>query len=99
MAGVNRSTIQRIWDAHGLQAHRVTTFKLSKDPAFVEKLTDVVELYTEPAGQGRSAVRGRSAPCATGGRNEVSIRSTTTTGGTGRQFRRPAPTMYTCARP
>ena len=47
-AGVSRSTIQRIWDAHGLQPHRVTTFKLSKDPAFVEKLTDVVGLYLNP---------------------------------------------------
>ena len=24
-AGVSRSTVQRIWDAHGLQPHRVTT--------------------------------------------------------------------------
>ena len=47
-AGVSRSTIQRIWDAHGLQPHRVATFKLSKDPAFVEKLTDVVGLYLNP---------------------------------------------------
>ena len=47
-AGVSRSTIQRIWDAHGLQPHRVTTFKLSKDPAFVEKLTDVVGLHLNP---------------------------------------------------
>ena len=34
-AGVSRSTVQRIWDAHGLQPHRVTTFKLWKHPAFV----------------------------------------------------------------
>lgn len=47
-AGVSRSTVQRIWDANGLQPHRVTTFKLSKDPAFVEKLTDVVGLYLNP---------------------------------------------------
>ena len=47
-AGVSRSTIRRIWDANGLQPHRVTTFKLSKDPAFVEKLTDVVGLYLNP---------------------------------------------------
>ena len=46
--GVSRSTVQGIWDAHGLQPHRVTTFKLSKDPAFVEKLTDVVGLYLNP---------------------------------------------------
>ena len=47
-AGVSRSTVQRIWDAHGLQPHRITTFKLSKDSAFVEKLTDVVGLYLNP---------------------------------------------------
>ena len=28
-AGVSRSTVQRIWDAHGLQPHRVATFKRS----------------------------------------------------------------------
>ena len=38
-AGVSRSTVQRIWDAHGLQPHRVTTFKLSKAPAFVAAST------------------------------------------------------------
>ena len=47
-AGVGRSTVQRIWDAHGLQPHRVKTFKLSTDPAFTEKLTDVVGLYLNP---------------------------------------------------
>ena len=46
--GVSRSTIQRIWHAHGLQPHRVTRFKLSKDPAFVEQLTDVLELHLNP---------------------------------------------------
>ena len=43
--GVRRSTVQCIWDTHGLRPHRVTTFKLSKDTAFVEKLSDVVGLY------------------------------------------------------
>ena len=42
------ATIQRIWDAHGLQPHRVETFKLSKDPEFVDKLTDIVGLYLNP---------------------------------------------------
>jgi transposase len=46
--GVSQSTVQRIWDAHGLQPHRTRTFKLSKDPRFVEKLTDVVGLYLNP---------------------------------------------------
>src|SRR3990172_5106033 len=46
--GVGKSTVQRIWDAHGLQPHRMETFKLSKDKRFVEKLTDVVGLYVNP---------------------------------------------------
>jgi len=46
--GVSPATVQRIWDAHGLQPHRTRTFKLSKDPHFVEKLTDVVGLYLNP---------------------------------------------------
>jgi transposase len=46
--GVSHSTVQRIWDAHGLQPHRVGTFKLSSDKKFVEKLTDVVGLYHSP---------------------------------------------------
>ncbi len=46
--GVSQTMVQRIWDAHGLQPHRTRTFKLSRDPRFVEKLTDVVGLYLNP---------------------------------------------------
>ena len=46
--GVSPATVQRIWDAHGLAPHRVRTFKLSRDPRFSEKLTDVVGLYLDP---------------------------------------------------
>ena len=46
--GVSPATVQRIWDAHGLKPHRVKTFKLSTDPRFTEKLTDVVGLYLNP---------------------------------------------------
>jgi transposase len=42
------STIQKIWKAHHLQPHRAETFKLSLDPQFVEKLTDVIALYVDP---------------------------------------------------
>ena len=42
------STVQKIWKAHGLAPHRWRTFKLSKDPAFAEKLVDIVGLYVEP---------------------------------------------------
>jgi hypothetical protein len=41
-AGVSVSSVQRIWRSHGLQPHRIRQFKLSKDPAFVDKLRDVV---------------------------------------------------------
>jgi transposase len=46
--GVSPATVQRIWNAHGLQPHRVKTFKVSRDPEFVDKLTDVVGLYLNP---------------------------------------------------
>jgi transposase len=46
--GVSPATVQRIWDAHGLEPHRTRTFKLSRDKQFVEKLTDVVGLYLNP---------------------------------------------------
>src|SRR5229473_4627597 len=45
--GLSRMTVQRIWKQHGLQPHRVETFKLSRDPHFVEKLRDVVGLYLD----------------------------------------------------
>ena len=46
--GLGVATVQRIWAAHGLAPHRWRVFKLSKDPAFVEKLHDVVGLYVAP---------------------------------------------------
>ena len=46
--GVSPATVQRIWDARGLKPHRVETFKLSNDPAFEDKLVDVVGLYLNP---------------------------------------------------
>jgi Homeodomain-like domain len=42
------STVHRIWQAFGLQPHRVETFKLSSDPLFVEKVRDIVGLYLSP---------------------------------------------------
>lgn len=46
--GLGLATVQRIWKAHGLAPHRWRAFKLSKDPAFAEKLHDVVGLYVCP---------------------------------------------------
>jgi transposase len=47
-AGISPASVQRIWRAHGLQPHRIETFKLSTDPHFIEKLTDVVGVYLNP---------------------------------------------------
>jgi transposase len=47
-AGVSEATVRRIWRAHGLKPHRVKTFKVSNDPAFAEKLEDIVGLYLNP---------------------------------------------------
>jgi len=46
--GISLRSVQRIWRAHRLAPHRVRTFKLSRDPAFVPKLRDVVGLYVHP---------------------------------------------------
>ncbi len=42
--GISLRSVQRIWEAHRLQPHRVRTFKRSRDPKFTEKLVDVVGL-------------------------------------------------------
>jgi transposase len=49
--GVSKSTVNNIWRSHNLKPHRVKTFKLSRDPHFLEKLTDVVGLYLNPPEQ------------------------------------------------
>jgi transposase len=46
--GLSQSSIGRIWRAFGLQPHRTSTFKLSTDPLFVEKVRDIVGLYMSP---------------------------------------------------
>jgi transposase len=46
--GLSREAVGRIWRAFGLQPHRVETFKLSKDPLFIDKVHDVVGLYLAP---------------------------------------------------
>jgi len=46
--GVSKNTINRLWQLHNLKPHLHRTFKLSRDPKFLEKLTDVVGLYLNP---------------------------------------------------
>ena len=47
-SGVSLRSVQRIWAAHGLEPHRIRTFKLSRDPLLAERLKDVVGLYVDP---------------------------------------------------
>jgi transposase len=47
-SGLNQTAVSRIWRAFGLRPHKVETFKISKDPLFVDKVRDVVGLYLDP---------------------------------------------------
>jgi transposase len=47
-SGVSRAKVHRIWQAVGLAPHRYRQFKLSNDPAFADKTTDVIGLYVDP---------------------------------------------------
>jgi transcriptional regulator with XRE-family HTH domain/transposase len=51
--GVSKSTVSNLWRSHQVKPHRVKRFKLSRDPQFLEKLTDVVGLYLNPPQQAR----------------------------------------------
>ena len=46
--GVSPMAVSRIWRAFALQPHRHETFKLSRDPLFIEKVRDIVGLYMAP---------------------------------------------------
>lgn len=46
--GTSRNMVSRVWRANGLKPHLSRTFKLSNDPHFVQKVTDVVGLYLNP---------------------------------------------------
>jgi len=47
-AGLSRASIHRIWQTFSLAPHRSETFKLSKDPLFIDKVRDIVGLYLAP---------------------------------------------------
>jgi transposase len=46
--GISKSTVSNVWRSHNLKPHLTKTFKLSRDPKFLEKLTDVIGLYLTP---------------------------------------------------
>ncbi|MFE4832091.1 helix-turn-helix domain-containing protein [Streptomyces sp. NPDC056672] len=46
--GTSQSAVSRICRAFALQPHRAETFKLSRDPLFIDKVRDVAGLYLDP---------------------------------------------------
>lgn len=46
--GLSATTIGRVWRRNGRKPHLQDTFKLSRDPRFVDKVVDVVGLYLNP---------------------------------------------------
>ena len=46
--GIGKDSVGQIWKDHDLKPWKVETFKISNDPAFEEKLVDVVGLYLNP---------------------------------------------------
>src|ERR1700752_3562005 len=49
--GISKSTVSNLWKSHNIKPHRTSTFKLSRDPKFLEKLTDVLGLHLNPPDQ------------------------------------------------
>jgi len=48
VCGLSRASVHRIWSAFSLAPHRTESFKLSKDPLFIDKVRDIVGLYLAP---------------------------------------------------
>jgi transposase len=46
--GISHTSVQRIWNEHGLKPHFARTFKVSNDPDFTKKVEDIVGLYLDP---------------------------------------------------
>ncbi len=46
--GLSHRSVQRIWDEAGLKPRLGKRFKVSNDPHFEQKVTDVVDLYLDP---------------------------------------------------
>jgi transposase len=55
---VSHHYVAKLWRENGLKPHRQGTFKVSRDPAFGEKVADIVGLYLDPPGGGCGAVHG-----------------------------------------
>jgi hypothetical protein len=59
---VSHHWVANLWREHGLKPQRQGTFKLSKDPAFADKVADIVGLYLDPPGGAVVLSLGRENP-------------------------------------
>ena len=71
--GMSQSTVSRVWRAFGLAPHKVDTWKLSKDPLFVDKVRDDRRALPRPAGTCPGAVRRRENPDPGPGPNPAGV--------------------------
>jgi hypothetical protein len=57
VCGLSHTSVRRIWRAFALAPHRSETFKLSKDPLFIEKVRDIVGVVPQSSDQSAGFVR------------------------------------------
>lgn len=60
--GIGKSSVNRICRSHNIKPHRSEAFKLSRDPKFLEKLTDVIGLLSESSRPCNCALCGPEEP-------------------------------------
>jgi hypothetical protein len=46
--GVSKDTVNRVWQMNNIKPHLSKSFKISRNPEFIKKLTDVVGVYLNP---------------------------------------------------
>ena len=61
---VSHHYVAKLWRENGVKPHRAGTFKVSKDPAFAEKVADIVGLYLDPPGTVRLTGLGGERGCS-----------------------------------
>ena len=71
--GISPSSVGRIWAEAGLKPHRTRAFKVSNDPLFENKVTEIVGLYLDPPDRAVVLCVDESEPAnATGSRAQAS---------------------------
>ena len=103
-SGLSHMTVQRIWQAFGLQPHRSETFKLSPDPLLIDKVRDIVGLYVKCERRRKVADSGAGPDCQCGparqnaGResapwHDLAVRGSRRQGGDGARLHAPAASL------